>query len=423
MDRITTTPRPNWSKKMEDIGFPYHSVDDKGNLIPVTSDDQVLYWREDAYYRFTSNQIDLMDDAINEVHAIMIDVATTVINNGDMERLGITDPYWQQLITDSFKRDDPSLYGRFDIVWDGKADPKFIEYNADTPTSIVESSLAQWFWLNDKFGKDRADQFNSIHEKLSDTWRRSYIRHSNRVLAKFGTTERPTAGFIGSFESVEDSSNLAYMMSIAAEAGFQTVMLDIADLGTTNVRGARDQIHQFLAYPTVDQHGVAGYKPIDVLFKLYPWEWFADDDKECILQTTETEIFEPAWKSVLSNKAIWAVAWEMHKGHPFLLPTSFSANGMESYAKKPFFSREGANIELINDGKLIESTQGMYGEEGFIYQQLVPIKPVFDSKLNTQLYPVFGGWVVGGTAAGMAIREDYSKVTKDTSFFVPHMFE
>ena len=47
---------------------------------------------------------------------------------------------------------------------------KLLEYNADTPTALVEASVAQWFWLQDTHPE--ADQFNSIHERLIEAWRR-----------------------------------------------------------------------------------------------------------------------------------------------------------------------------------------------------------------------------------------------------------
>ena len=44
-----------------------------------------------------------------------------------------------------------------------------LEFNADTPTSLYEAGIVQWFWLQD-FDKNK-DQFNSIHEKLIAYWK------------------------------------------------------------------------------------------------------------------------------------------------------------------------------------------------------------------------------------------------------------
>lgn len=61
---------------------------------------------------------------------------------------------------------------------------------------------------------------------------------------------------------------------------------------------------------------------------------------------------------------------------------------MKDYCKKPVFSREGANVTLVKNGQVLEQTNGDYGEEGYVYQELVDI-PSFDDK-----YPVIGSWVL-----------------------------
>ena len=55
-----------------------------------------------------------------------------------------------------------------DLAYNG-CELKLLEYNADTPTALVESAVAQWYWLNAVF--PGADQFNSIHEHLVAKWK------------------------------------------------------------------------------------------------------------------------------------------------------------------------------------------------------------------------------------------------------------
>lgn len=63
-------------------------------------------------------------------------------------------------------------------------------------------------------------------------------------------------------------------------------------------------------------------------FKLYPWEWLAEDEFGGRLLdvidhgggTGSTLWIEPAWKMLLSDKALLAVLWELYPGHPNLLP-------------------------------------------------------------------------------------------------------
>ena len=160
--------------------------------------------------------------------------------------------------------------------------------------------------------------------------------------------------------------------------------------------------------------------PIKNIFKLYPWEWLINEEfgNHIIPDRNKSFWIEPSWKMILSNKAILPILWQLNPGHPNLLPsfTEFEKTSLGfSYAKKPILSREGANIQLFDNGRLISETKGEYGEEGFIYQELCPL-PGFDGN-----YPLIGSWVVGQEAAGIGIRETNTLITDNLSRFVPHL--
>lgn len=109
----------------------------------------------------------------------------------------------------------------------------------------------------------------------------------------------------------------------------------------------------------------------------------------------------------------------MFPNHPNLLPAYFdddekAATLGTSYARKPLYSREGANIELLAEGKPLDKDAGPYGAEGFIRQALAPL-PQFDGN-----YVVVGSWIAAGKACGISLREDASTITKNTSRFLPH---
>ena len=109
---------------------------------------------------------------------------------------------------------------------------------------------------------------------------------------------------------------------------------------------------------------------IEFMFKLYPWEWLLADEFGKYIKPDAITLFEPAWKMVLSNKGILPVLWEMFPGHKNLLPSYFDQSRLgDSFVKKPLFAREGANIEFRRGDSVI-STEGTYGSEGFIYQEL-----------------------------------------------------
>jgi glutathionylspermidine synthase len=369
-DRI---PRMDWPKKVEDLGFDFHTFDGE------------VYWDERACYRFTADEIDKLEGVTNELQERVIEAATSVIEKGDYGRFAIPEPF-HALIEQSWNDDEKSVYGRFDLSWDGRGEPKLLEYNADTPTALLEASVVQWYWLQEVFPKQ--DQFNSIHERLIERWKQ--LR-----------ADLPSAPihFACDSESSEDHGTVDYLRDTAIQADIEARALDISDIGWNGSR-----------FVDLDE------KPIDTLFKLYPWEWLVREEFGPHLLGRTTRVIEPAWKMLLSNKAILPVLWEMFPGHPNLLAASFEPGKFATdYVKKPIFSREGANVSINAGGRNVEEP-GTYGAEGYIWQAYHEL-PRFGGN-----YTVIGSWIIGEEAAGIGIREDDSPITKNTSRFVPHYF-
>jgi glutathionylspermidine synthase len=160
-------------------------------------------------------------------------------------------------------------------------------------------------------------------------------------------------------------------------------------------------------------------QPIEVAFKLYPWEWMFREKFGAYLAGSATKWLEPPWKAILSNKGILPLLWALFPRHPNLLPAYFeddpkSAELGSSYVRKPLYSREGANVEIVVGGSSIDRDEGPYGAEGFVRQALAPL-PQFDGN-----HAVIGSWIAGGTPCGIGMREDTSPITKNTSRFLPH---
>ncbi|MEW5686485.1 MAG: glutathionylspermidine synthase family protein [Pseudomonadota bacterium] len=383
MKRIRTTERPGWDDKAEALGFTWRHL------------DGARYWDERAYYAFTLDEVeDEIEAPAAELHALCLDLVADVVKSEElMARLAIPEAA-RDLVADSWARRDPSLYGRFDFAYDGAGPAKLFEYNADTPTSIYESAAFQWVWLEDLIASGAlppdADQFNSLHEKLEARFRAIF----------------PGGGFVhfaADADSIEDRQNVKYLEDIAAQAGLEPKFAPLAEIGL-------DADGRF-----VDQDNYI----IQALFKLYPWEEMFREDYAANIAASKTRFIEPAWKAILSNKGMLPLLWSRNAGHPNLLPAYFeddpkAAELGRSYVRKPLFSREGANIELVQDGRKARVLDQGYGEEGWIRQGLHPLT-AFDRN-----YPVVGAWIVGDEPAGIGVREDRSRVTKNMSRFIPH---
>jgi glutathionylspermidine synthase len=332
-----------------------------------------------------------IEAATHELHARCLDAVQHVLDRNRFAELAIPRDA-VPLIRASWEEDPPSLYGRFDLAYDGRGGPpKLLEYNADTPTSLVEASVVQWEWLQQV--EPAADQFNSLHERLVAAWR-SFGPHLGQDPVHFYSVPDP-----------EDAMTVEYLRDTAVQAGLDTRV------------GTLDQIGLRADGWFVD----AEDRPIANCFKLYPWEWLVREDygPPLIALGTRVRWIEPAWKMVLSNKGILAVLWELFPDHPNLLAASFDPldRGVsEAHVRKPLLSREGAGVTVSLFGEVLESRDDAgYGAEGYVYQALATL-PSFDGRR-----PVLGAWVVGQEPAGLGIREAEGLITDNRSSFVPHL--
>ena len=381
MRRCTLTPRPDWKAKVESVGLTYH-----------THSGDKPYWDESVYYELTEPEVLKLEAVTKELHHLLIDVAQAAIDRGSTDLLGIPEASLRTVL-DSWERDDFSVYGRFDFAWDGTGEPKLLEYNADTPTALVEAAVAQWYWLQDQFPK--RDQFNSIHERLVEAWKRMAS-----VSPSFQTVD-----FTGVDDSLEDAQTVSYLVDTAQQAGLKTRWTAIGQVGFSERSG------QFHANNWLSSG-------LDCCFKLYPWEWLFREDFGVHLAGSSTRWIEPPWKALLSNKALLALAWELNQGHPNLLPTFLEPGPLGStYVKKPILGREGANVTYVREGSAVVDTPGEYGAEGFVYQAVAPIAELAPGKRA-----ILGSWVVDHESAGLGIRESDAWVTDNLSRFVPHCF-
>ena len=375
MRRVASAPRADWRQKVESAGLTWHTAEGRP------------YWNESAFYEFTAAEVDLLASATNELEEMTRAAAQHVIDNRLYANLGIPESA-VPLIERSWEAEPPSLYGRFDLMYDGCHPPKLLEYNADTPTSLLEAAVVQWYWLEEMHPAD--DQFNSIHERLIALW---------KDLASCIPDRRVD---FCALDDAEDWTTATYLEDTAQQAGLASSLFTMEEIGWNGARftGPSD-------------------RPLTAVFKLYPWEWMVREEFGKHLGEADTIWLEPPWKMLLSNKGILPVLWQLYPGHPYLLAANFEAPAAGAdWVRKPLLGREGANVTLHHAGREIE-TGGGYGKEGFVYQDVGPLKDF------SGMYPVVGSWVVGhedgDCAAGIGIRESDTPITTNVSRFVPHL--
>ena len=167
MERVSITERPDWREKATEYGFNFHTMYGEP------------YWSEEAYYKLTLAQVEKLEAVTAELHQMCLQVVEKVIASDElMTKFRIPKHTWG-FVRQSWKTNQPSLYSRLDLAWDGIGEPKLLENNADTPTSLYEAAFFQWIWLEDQLnagklpaGSDQL-QFAGHMQQLKRGWRRN----------------------------------------------------------------------------------------------------------------------------------------------------------------------------------------------------------------------------------------------------------
>jgi glutathionylspermidine synthase len=383
MHRIPVAQRPGLEEAARAHGYQFRVG------------DGVPHWDETAYYQFTLSQIEGdLERPAEEIDAMCFELLDQSLWDETIyRRLRIPEAYWDY-VANSWRNREMDLLGRFDFSYDGAGDAKLLEYNADTPTTLYESAVFQWVWLEEAIATglipQNSDQSAQIHE---------YIVEAFQGMGSQGLLH------LACMRDIEDDrETVRYLEECAQEAGLETQCLDIKDIG----------IDAAGRYTDLEN------RVTNTLFKLYPWEWIMEEEFGRYLVSSGVQFLEPPWKAVLSNKGLLPLLWESFEGHPNLLQAYFEGDAKAdalpaSYVRKPMLSRQGSNIKIVQDRVAVSFSEGSYGKEGHIVQALHPL-PEFDGK-----FPLVGYWMVAGQPAGLSIRESQTLVTDGDANFVPHI--
>jgi glutathionylspermidine synthase len=365
MKRHPLVARSEWRKRCEADGLVW-----------------TPYWNEGAYYSLTPSEVTAFQVATETLYKMLLDAGNYVITRRLFAQFEIPEYIVPTLIR-AWHEEPPALnYGRFDLGYaDGQI--KLFEFNCDTPTSLIEASIAQWRWKEDQFPS--AAQANDIHEHLLARWKdiAGYLPGPDiHVMAVRDTLQ-------------EDMMTATYMAELAREAGLKPIFITPAEVGWDARR------RQFVDLAN---------QRIATLYKLYPWEWLLSEDFGRNIPAADTIWIEPVWKALWSNKAILPILWKLFPDHPLLLEAAFEPLTAE-HVIKPILGREGRGIRLSSDPERAV-TDGLLGKT--VYQKKFELVPTEGN------YPVVGSWIVDGRFAGLGVREG-GLITGNTSSFVPHI--
>jgi len=383
--------KPLSKEYLESIGFYWHTDKDMSDYV----DNKVVV--------ITPEMAENYANAVNELYDMFVEAAQYVIDNNLFYELDI--PFnLVDIIKESWENDVHwHLYGRFDLAGGINKPIKLIEFNADTPTALFESSIIQWALLKAN-GIDEGMQFNFIYEAIRDNFKRLATLDEN-----IDNFDEVYEGWKILFSSVkgnlEEENTTRLLQSIAEEAGWNTEFAYIDEIEFS------------------DEGVFFEGEKYEFLFKLIPWETIAIEEPELaeimtnIVKNKQAIFLNPAYTLLFQSKGIMKILWDLYPNHPLLLETSFEPLENKKQVIKPTLAREGANIEIIDENKeVLAKEEGEYNNFKKVYQEFVELEK--DEEGNYYQAGVFFAY----EACGLGYRKG-GLILNNLSKFVGHIVE
>lgn len=370
-----------WMKDSLELGYNYFQ-----------NEDGSFAWQENFAYAVDKEALAHIRETSERLHKKCIKIVEMAISNPKvLSDFHIPHDMHQYIIQD-WKRDyGRFLIGRFDFAWTPTG-VKMIEYNADTPATIPESTrvLAKWG--------------ESVGVKLAGYTEDGRLTMDALAtgLAKCldGRIEKGNICHVMPYpDNVEDKTHAIYWGDALNMAGYKNVISELKDFNINYQSG------KFM------HHGLH----VDACVRMYPWEFMLREPGRVNLYKNKCLFLNPAWTTLLSNKALLAILYGLYPDDPAILPAFFyKPENMSQYAVKPIHSRGGENIILVDENG-VEENSGSYNEYPVIYQERTNTRAI-DENVSTSI----GAWMVGNKFSGLTFREDKTNIVKNNSSVVPH---
>lgn len=373
--RRLRAPRP--------IAVPFDSA-----AFPVPT-GSTPWWDQDAYYMLDPRERDALAEAAEEVHRCCLEAVGRVVAERLYSRLRIP-PALVPAIEATWEASGSgaagTLYGRIDLAYDGVGPPKFLEYNAESPTSALEADRGQRLWLA---AHDVSEEpFVDLTDAMTARWREIVGPDADRPVV-----------FLRDRSNAIDEAAASFMQGCAEQAGLSCVPLDI------------DLLAEWL-----------GERPeSDVtpwLFKLIRWDFLLEyvlDHPDELL--TKADVVEPPWKAILTSKHILPLLHEMFPAHPNILAAAERRDAVRSryVVRKPARGMAQMNIAVLDGDTIVAQSDGAFDGE-VVYQE-------YASPADCEgFHPVFGCWIVGAEARGIGVVEFADELFGEHQW-VPHAVE
>lgn len=387
MRRVKATARVDWRPGLRK--HPYGMAASPAGAL----------WREDARYEFSGQQIDLIESVADELHGMVREGLRAAVERkllGDLGLRGEAGRLVEASWTDYWRPGGINdragcLVGRLTLAYDGRDSVKLLACNYDMPEGLFAAALVQHNW-REALASD-ADQFNGLHEALVERW---------EELAR-GLPGRERLHLACATPDPIREGELIYLAATAAEAGIETVLLPLQDIGWEDGR-FRDHDSEAITW----------------LAKLYPWEALAGDAFVQHLRVGSMGVLEPAWCWAASNHGLLAVLWQLYPGHPNLCRAALDKAALgaaEAVTVRSFFGLDHATTRMGVHGRSVaEGGGGVEVPGGWLWLESPPTVE------HDGVHAVVDAWIIGDKCLGMTVREAPSPLVGPDAAIVPHLF-
>jgi len=329
----------------------------------------------------------------NEAFSIFQKATDRIIERNELHLLGI--PKWfEACIIYSWenRKKHPFLAGRFDLNEGfNNTRPKVIEFNADTFSTLPETLLWQPIQLEHLGGGFR--QYDTLKEDISKTL--------SQLKAEIGNS---TPNFLAStFGYQEDVINANCLNVIAHDLGFNSHYCHLEKVTFSEDEGIFYNIGE-------------DYKPVDLWYKMIPWDWMFTDEPELakLLSTIILKdlciVLNPPYTTIWQNKKFLAYITEHFPNNA--IAETFLKAPSGAHVSKPMYGRLGENITI--HGVLNTNTSGDYKHQEQVFQNYYPL-----AKDEEDYYYQTGVWYTHRTS-GINLRTQNKPIITDDCEFMSH---
>ncbi|GLV56588.1 glutathionylspermidine synthase [Dictyobacter sp. S3.2.2.5] len=379
------------------------------------------------------NHVQALRLASGRLYGIMTRLATLLQQSDDQALMDIGIPSPAIPYCHIFMPAMPAVMcGRFEFAWTAQG-PRLIEFNAETPTFVMElfhmnGQVCIDFGLEDPNPQCQQQLAQAIHTSIQAglAWIEPPPRSPASVVFSAYAGRKEERGTTEFYRNLlENQGNLPYRTS------FQ---------GLAKLRVTRDRLMT-----------VAG-DPVDVLYKLYPTEHLIEDMAADgtpvglalmdLVRRRRLAIINPPIAFILQNKALVALLWALHLSQSeiftaeehgwieqYVLPTYLEALDAQGkpifngpYVVKPVYGREGSSITIVDQQRILEHSElNFYDKQLKVYQQYVTLPTTTLQTEHGQqgVSLVHNCFVTAGRPSAVGVRASRKLIFDDNAYFLP----